>query len=105
MYINVEQMEVPFRQAVQNDMKSFQSSCKQSDVREQEKPELLESGCEATTQLFTCIRKPKTYVELATKISIGGLLLNIVLSAETMTELKKYKKDYEFLLRHLTIVN
>jgi len=104
MYINVERLEVPFRRAIQNDVKSFGSSCQPSSVREEGKPNLLEGGCEATTQLFTCKRKVKGYVDLVTKISIGGLLVNVVLSADTMSEVEKYRKDYDFLLKHLALV-
>jgi len=55
--------------------------------------------------MFLCDRKQKPYVDLATKISIGGLLVNVVLSADATAEIEKYRKDYEFLLKHLTIVN
>ncbi len=104
IYINVERLEVPFSQAVRNDVKSSESSCRPSSVRDEGKPDLLESGCDATTQLFTCDRKSKSYVDLTTKISIGGLLLNVVLSADTMSEIEKYRKDYNFLLKHLALV-
>ncbi len=105
MYITVERLEVPFRRAVQNDKESFQEHCHSSRVRDVSKPELLEQGCEATTQMFSCDRKQKPYVDLATKISIGGLLVNVVLSADVATEIDKYREDYEFLLKHLTVVN
>ncbi len=105
MYINVERLEVPFHRAVQNDKESFQEHCRSSRVRDVPKAELLEQGCEATTQMFFCDRKQKPYVDLTTKISIGGLLVNVVLSADTTAEVEKYREDYEFLLKHLTIVN
>jgi hypothetical protein len=105
MYVNVERLEVPFRNAVQNDAESFQSNCQPSTVREEKKPELLERGCEAITQLFSCNRRPNAFVELVTKISIGGLLLNVVISGETRAEVEVYRKDYQFLLDHLTLVN
>jgi len=31
-------------------------------------------------------------------------LLNIVLSADSASELSCYRKDYDFVLRHLTVV-
>lgn len=105
MYVNVERLEVPFCNAVQNDAESFQSNCQPSTVREEKKPELLERGCEAITQLFSCNRRPNAFVELVTKISIGGLLLNVVISGETRAEVEVYRKDYQFLLDHLTLVN
>jgi hypothetical protein len=105
MYVNVERLEVPFRNAVQNDAKSFQSNCQRSTVQEEKKPELLERGCEAITQLFSCNRNLNRFVELVTKISIGGLLLNVVISGETKAEIEVYRKDYQFLLDHLTLVD
>jgi hypothetical protein len=44
-------------------------------------------------------------VELVTKISIGGLLLDVVISGETKAEIEVYRKDYQFLLDHLTLVD
>jgi hypothetical protein len=105
IYINVERLEVPFHRAVQNDKESFQGHCHSSRVQDVSKPELLEQGCEATTQMFFCDREQKPYVDLTTKISIGGLLVNVVLSADDTAEIEKYRKDYESLLKHLTIVN
>jgi hypothetical protein len=54
--------------------------------------------------MFFCERKQKGYVDLDTKIAIGGLLLNVVLSSDNMEEISRYKKDYEFLLKNLTLV-
>lgn len=105
IYINVERMEVPFQRAVQMDRDSFQANCRPSRIRDMDKPELLEQGCESKTQLFICDRKQKPYVDLVTKISIGGLLLNVVLSGDTWPEISRYRKDYEFLLKHLTVIN
>ena len=104
IYINVERLEVPFRRAVQNDVNSFKSRCPPSSVRDGGKSDLLEKGCDTTTQLFTCDRKSKGHVDLVTKISIGGLLLNVVISADTMSEIEKYKKDYNFLLKRMALV-
>ena len=55
--------------------------------------------------MFHCERKQGAYVDLATKISIRGLLLNVVLSSDSAEEISRYKKDYEFLLKHLALVN
>jgi hypothetical protein len=56
------------------------------------------------TQRFIYQLKQKTYVDQVTKISISGLLLNVVLSSESKAEIARYEKDYEFLLMHLGLV-
>jgi hypothetical protein len=105
MYINVERLETSLQRAVDNDVHSFHTSCGSSPVQHLSKLELLENGCESSTQLFICDRKQKPYVDLVTKISIGGLLLNVVLSSDATSEISRYKKDYEDLLKHLTLAN
>jgi hypothetical protein len=104
MYVNVEKREGSLERAVQKDRQSFQKNCDATEVRDLAKPGLLEQGCECRTQLFSCQRKQNPYVDLVTKISIDGLLLNVVLSADSASELSSYRKDYDFVLRHLTVV-
>jgi len=104
MYVNVEKLEGPLDGAVQKDKQSFQKNCDATVVKDLAKPALLEQGCESRTQLFACQRKQNPYVDLVTKISIDGLLLNVVLSADSPDEISSYRKDYDFVLGHLTVV-
>ena len=103
--INVELLDVALGRAVERDRESFEAGCRPSRISHVAKLQLLEQGCESQTELFRCDRKEKPYVDLATKIAIGGLLLNVVLSADTPSEISQYRSDYEFLLKHLTVVN
>jgi len=104
MYVNVEKLDGPLDGAVQKDKQSFQKNCDATEVKDLAKPTLLEQGCESRTQLFSCQRKQNPYVDLVTKISVDGLLLNVVLSADTADEISSYRKDYDFVLGHLTVV-
>lgn len=104
MYVNIERLEVPFQDAVQRDVRSFAEGCQPTTVEDAAQLDILEQGCERKTQMFLCERKQGAYVDLTTKISVGGLLLNVVLSADNRTEISRYKKDYEFLLKHLALV-
>jgi len=104
MYINVERLEVPLPRAIQNDFESFRTSCQPSAIQDLAKPGLLEQGCESKTQLFSCRRRKNPYVDLATKIAIGGSLLNVVLSADNASQISQYRQDYEYVLKHLTMV-
>jgi hypothetical protein len=104
MYVNVEKLEGPLDGAVQKDRQSFQKNCDQAEVKDLAKPALLEQGCESRTQLFSCQRKQSPYLDLVTKISIDGLLLNVVLSADNAKEISSYRKDYDFVLGHMTVV-
>lgn len=104
MYVRIEQLDGPFQDAVQRDERSFAKSCQPLKIEEPAQPEILERGCEKKTQMFFCGRKQKSYVDLDTKIAIGGLLLNVVLSADSAEEIARYKKDYEFLLKNIALV-
>jgi hypothetical protein len=104
MYINVEVMEVSFEQAVQNDIAAFKKGCVNTDIKDQKRTSLLESGCENRTQMFTCNRERNSYVDLVTKIDFNRSLLNIVLSADTTADISRYRKDYDFVLQHLTMI-
>ena len=104
MYINVERLEVPFPRAIQNDSESFRTSCQPSTTQDLAKSDLLEQGCESKTQLFSCRRQKNPYVDLATKIVIGGALLNVVLSADNASQISQYRQDYGYVLKHLTMV-
>ena len=64
----------------------------------------MEQGCQAVTQVFVCNRKQKPYVDLVTKIAIGGRLVNVVLSSDSAAEIERYRKDYDYLLKHLALV-
>jgi len=104
MYINIEHREVPFTIAVKNDERSFQASCRESRIQNLAGMEILERGCENKTQMFYCDKKQRADVDVATKISLGGLLVNIVLSTDNKAETARYWNDYEFLLQHLALV-
>jgi hypothetical protein len=104
MYVRIEQLDGPLQNAVQKDVNTFSERCNPSSIEEPEQPEILEQGCEKKTQMFTCVRKQGTQVDLDTKISIHGLLLNVVLSSDNSQEIARYKKDYEYLLKHLGLV-
>jgi hypothetical protein len=104
MYIHVERLEASFESAVQRDAQSFGKGCDSVDIQDLPKVGLLEQGCESKTQMFSCHRRKGPYADLVTKISIGGLLLNVVLSADDESQISKYRTDYDFLLKHLTMV-
>jgi hypothetical protein len=104
IYINIQMLDGPFQSAVENDERSFKESCKQSRIEDMEQFEILEQGCQRKTQIFRCEKPQGGWVDLATKISIDGLLLNVVLSADNMEEIARYRKDYEHLLMHLALV-
>jgi hypothetical protein len=104
MYVNVERLDDSLQSAVQRDEHTFSEHCQPSRIEEPRQAEILEEGCEKVTQMFICERKEKAYVDLDTKISIHGLLLNVVLSSDSVEEISRYKKDYEHLLKHLSLV-
>ncbi|MGH9590513.1 MAG: hypothetical protein ACRD25_08955 [Terracidiphilus sp.] len=104
MYIHIERLETPLQTAVENDARAFRQSCQPSQIREMTAPNILEEGCERETQMFLCNRRDGAYVDLDTKISVGGLLLNVVLSAGDESQISRYQKDYEFLLTHTALV-
>ena len=54
--------------------------------------------------MFTCNGEGNSYVDLVTKIDFNGSLLNIVLSADTTADISHYRKDYDFVLQHLTMI-
>lgn len=104
MYINVQELNWPLQEAVSKDRNDFESICHPLVVKEFSKPALLEEGCEAKMQMFSCHKQKASYVDLATKIAIDGLLLNVVLSADNAAEISRYRKDYDYVLKHLTLV-
>ena len=105
MYINVQRLDVTFSDAVKRDEQTFRESCREARIQDAPKLEILELGCENKTQTFFCDRKTGAYVDLATKISLSGLLVNVVLSGDTeVGDQARYKKDYEFVLKHLALV-
>jgi hypothetical protein len=103
IYINIQRLDGPFQSAVENDESTFKESCKQSRIEDVDQLEILEQGCQRKTQIFRCEKPQGGWVDLATKISIDGLLLNVVLSADNMQEIARYRKDYEHLLKHLAL--
>ena len=54
MYIHIEKLEGPLQHAVESDNNSFRQSCPGSQIEDLPSPELLEAGCERTTQKFVC---------------------------------------------------
>ncbi len=104
MYINVQRLDSTFEQAVKNDERDFRQSNPSVQILNEPQPEILEAGCPVKTQRFVYQREQKTYVDQVTKIGIGDLLLNVVLSSDSKAEIARYQKDYEFLLMHLGLV-
>lgn len=104
MDVTIEKLEVPFRTAVENDARGFKENCDPSRIEDVPELDILERSCEKKTQMFFCDRKEEGYVDLATKIAIGGSLLNVVLTSENKAGISQYRKDYEFLLKHLAMV-
>jgi hypothetical protein len=101
MYVSVEPLTVTFDEAVRNDVKEFRQSCEKLSVDKIRTPDLLEKGCKVATHVFTCAKKKGSHIDLDTKIAIRGILLNVVLSAETQSEIETYRSDYNYLLQHL----
>lgn len=104
MYINVQRLSGSLAAAVESDEKSFRDGCHPSRIVDLAQPELLESACERKAQEFHCERQASPYVDRATKISVGGLLVNVVLSSDNETQIHRYESDYAFLLKHLALV-
>jgi len=105
MYINVQRLEVPFDRAVRNDEEQYRQACQPARIVDMPQPEILERGCEHLAQTFYCEKQHGSYVDLVTKIAVGGLLINVVLSADNEAEIARYRNDYSFLLLHLGLVN
>lgn len=104
MYINVQGLDSSFEQAAKDDEREFRHSNPSAQVVNEPPEEILESGCAVKTQRFVYQREQKTYIDQVTKIGIGNLLLNVVLSSDSEAEVARYQKDYEFLLKHLALV-
>jgi hypothetical protein len=105
MYVRIERLDTSFKSAVERDARTFNEGCQPSRIEDVGQLEIMEKGCERKTQMFFCGRKEGPQVDLDTKIAIGGLLLNVVLSSDSAEEISRYKKDYEFLLTHLALAN
>jgi hypothetical protein len=104
MYVHIERLDTSLQSAIKEDVREFRESCPQSRVEEMSALDILEHGCERFTQMFSCDRKQGAYVDLVTKIAIKGLLLNLVLSTDNAAEISRFRKDYEFVLKHLALV-
>jgi hypothetical protein len=104
MYIRVQSLDGSFEQSVKNDERDILQSDPSAQILNEPPLEILEKGCPVKTQRFIYQGKQETYIDQVTKISISGLLLNVVLSSESKTEIARYEKDYEFLLKHLGLV-
>jgi hypothetical protein len=104
IYINVQVLDGTFEQAVANDERDFRRDDPSVQIQSEPQPEILERGCAVKTQRFIYEHKQKTSVDQVTKIAIDGLLLNVVLSSDSETEIARYQKDYEQLLMHLGLV-
>ena len=104
MYINVQRLDSSFEQALKNDERDFRQRDPSVQIVNEPQPEILEVGCPVKTQRFVYQREQKTYVDQVTKIGIGDLLLNVVLSSDSKAEIARYQRDYEFLLKHLALV-
>jgi hypothetical protein len=82
-------------------MRDFEGACKESRIKDLPPQAILEEGCERKTQMFYCDRSKGPWVDLVTKISISGLIVNVVLSADNEAEIARNKASYEFLLKHI----
>ena len=65
---------------------------------------ILEKSCGHITQEFNCPRSHDPYTEMVTKIAVGGLLLNVVLSSDSDEAIRKNSADYAFVLEHTALV-
>jgi len=104
IYINVQHLDVPFSLALTRDEREFKEHCPSAGIENTSQPDILEQGCERKTQIFFCNRRQHPYVDMDTKISFGDMLVNVVLSADNPQEISRYRKDYLFLLMHLSFV-
>ncbi len=105
MYVRIEGLDDSLQNAVERDTRTFSKGCLTSKIEDVAQIEIMEKGCERKTQLFFCGRKQGPLVDMDTKIAIGDILLNVVLSSDSVEEISRYKKDYEFLLKHLALAN
>jgi hypothetical protein len=103
IYINLQKLEGSFEQDVLNDENDFKKSDPEAKIEDEPRPEILEAGCKVKAQRFTYKNRKKTYVDQVTKIGIGGLLLNIVLSSDSGEEIEHFMKDYDEVLKHLAL--
>jgi len=104
IYIIVEALKVSFEQSIEADIALYKKNCKELNIQYLQSESLLEQGCENRTQIFTCNEQQNSYVDLVTNINFNGLLLHVVLSADTSDEITRYRNDYDFLLKHLTVI-
>ncbi len=107
MYINVQRLDSSLDQAVKNDERDYLQSDPSAQIVNEPPKEILESGCAVKTQRYSGLSThiaETTYVVEVTKIGIGGLLLNVVLSSDGQAEITRYQKDYDLLLEHLALV-
>lgn len=105
MYVRIERLDDSLQNAVERDARTFNETCQPSRIEDVAQLEIMEKGCERKTQMFFCGTKHGPQVDLDTKIAIEGFLLNVVLSSDSEEEISRYKKDYEFLLKHLALAN
>ena len=105
MYVRIQRLDDSLQNAIERDARTFNENCQPSKIEDVAQIEIMEKGCERKTQLFFCGRKQEPLVDMDTKIAIGDILLNVVLSSDSVEEISRYKKDYEFLLKHLALAN
>jgi hypothetical protein len=104
MYVNVQRLDGSLDQAAENDVRDFRRSDPSAKILDEPQPEILEKGCAVKSQRFIYADGQKTYVDQVTKIAVNGLLLNVVLTSDSETEVKRYQDDYDFLLKHVGLV-
>ncbi|MEJ2110029.1 MAG: hypothetical protein P8Z37_08975 [Acidobacteriota bacterium] len=104
MYITVEALEVTFEQSINADVSTYKQYCSELNIENLPTTSLLQQDFENNTQIFTCNKEQEPYVDLITKINFNGSLVHVALSAETSDEIELYRKDYNFLLKHLIMI-
>ncbi len=104
IYINVQGLEVPFEDAVRKDEINFRKDNPEVRIVNEPQPEILEKGCAVKTQRFFYQKGKAPTVDRVTKIAVGKLLLNVVISSDSDAEIEPFKHDYEYLLKNLAVV-
>jgi len=101
MYIRVQALDGSLEEAVRRDEDDFRKDSPEVKILDEPSPEILEKGCLVKTQRFYYQDGKTPVVDRATKIAIGKLLLNVVISSDSDAEIERYKEDYEYLLRNI----
>jgi hypothetical protein len=105
MYVRPEPLADSLSDATKRDEQHFQKSCSPVEIKRSSTPPLLDEECDHVTQIYSCAQLHGSYVEKVTKIAINGVLLNVVISADSLDQISRYNAAYEYVLQHVTIVH